>query len=682
MKNMKTKIGLSVLALACFGAGALTFQPNVSAYADEATVKTTRELTMNNGAEICAEADYSGIRWTTTINAGFYADASTQFGVIVAPTKNIEGELTHSTPGMKDLAFEANAIDTSVEATYYSIINYTNLGEDFDAACAVELTARAYVYVNGEYEYAALTDDETTTDVNEAVSTARSARQIAINADLSGKLDEMEAEKVASVLSYYGATERYNFGDTSKYYVDDTVTVVVDAEALAANGSVEVTLDLGTASFVEAVVGAEKVNATYADGKLTVTDLDYVADGEGYLTIFTDNGFVVKPFIKATKVIDSAEDLQTFRAKGTKGVESVKVQETKDDVVNKYFEDGKWSANQEFPGYYVVGKSFNARYLVDGKTKYQHGSMLEDGTSFNDVTWNGADAYVGKPIGLTGTFNGMGHDIKDLVLGSKNEGLFGIVNGGTVKNVAITNLASGVKAAQSVLAHYLVDATVENVYIQTNKNMDGSGYGVSLSSYGYATEKGANKISNLVFEITQNKNATVGGLFSTAKAADQYTFENVYVISTITGTAKYIGYTVTPGVDDEATPDVDESQTNTYAYVSANILPMAYTKSSKFKVETNKLTLPAKGSEKGTFAFAENQVTTETVDEQQVTKYAGVTIDTDIYNIIIYKNVFTYTNATDFNAGVLASNKMDKFSTACWTVNATTGAVVWTDLLA
>ena len=37
MKNLKTKIGLSVLALACLGAGALNLQPNVSAKAEEST---------------------------------------------------------------------------------------------------------------------------------------------------------------------------------------------------------------------------------------------------------------------------------------------------------------------------------------------------------------------------------------------------------------------------------------------------------------------------------------------------------------------------------------------------------------------------------------------------------------------------------------------------------------------
>ena len=96
MKNLKTKIGLSVLALACLGAGALNLQPNVSAKAEGEETTTETVTTLGNnllrtyyGAEICVSNDFSGIRWKSRVPAGFpYVDAEGNFKAVQAATES------------------------------------------------------------------------------------------------------------------------------------------------------------------------------------------------------------------------------------------------------------------------------------------------------------------------------------------------------------------------------------------------------------------------------------------------------------------------------------------------------------------------------------------------------------------------------------------------------------------
>ena len=56
-------------------------------------------LTMTEGASICVEDEFQGIRWETTVtkDAAFGEDNQAQFGVLVAPTQALTSDLTHQT---------------------------------------------------------------------------------------------------------------------------------------------------------------------------------------------------------------------------------------------------------------------------------------------------------------------------------------------------------------------------------------------------------------------------------------------------------------------------------------------------------------------------------------------------------------------------------------------------------
>ena len=680
MKNLKTKISLSALALACLGAGAFSLQSNVNAKAEGEDYAAL--LNMQAGASICLEDTFSGIRWTTnvTANAGL---ANAQFGVLVAPTSMVgEDGLTLATEGAENLAFEAGAIDaTENDVTFYSVINYDNLGEDLQAASKLELMARAYVTVDGNTYYANM----------ENVSTSRSARAVAMAAELSGYItnnyrkENATAEDVAKATK---AANYYGYAGGEEYYKDYTLsTGAVDTPVVDAQAPTEVVgfpLEAALEGTVEQVlIGAEPVDLVLNEAdRFRIQNTENAPIGEQYVTVFTSTNVYTFPVIVATKVLKTTNDLTMFRAKGNKN----------DGSTNKVagYDAGTWNENQNFNGYYVLGNNIDAsKITIDGEeTAYLHGSLLEDG-SFNNNSWNGAVAYVSTeklpndkrqfeggyaPIGLTGTFNGYGNTITSLTLGSQAEGFFGLVNGGTVKNVAFDNVKSTLEANAFVLAQYLIDATIDNVYIATNEydkddatNNPGFAHKANTGLFAsYAV--GDTKISNSYLRVNK-PNGTVaaakfGAMFGSHHATDaNYTCENVVVY--VRANAKYsVGTTTTT---DEVTKTVYSNTTVNYFFPVATPTVPTVKKDSNSEY-TNVTT-------KGEIYLAENQVTVDP-DTGVATPLTTLKISNTAYNIHVVEGVSIYGHG-DLTS--LAAYDYSSFNTGCWEANSKIG-LVWKNL--
>lgn len=539
---MKTKLGLSVLALALVGAGAWSLQSPVTASAEV----DMSGFKMENGASVCLsgvdvnENEFNGIRWTTTVEPSFYTSAgatqNSEFGVIVAPTKLFTGELTFETTltnASQVKKLPVKGIDAGSEAQkYYSVIDYSELG-DASEAYKMELTARAYVDVNADGDYSDCIYADMT-----GINTSRSARQVAVSAELAGVVEEND---MAKAKEYYGSAENVtanvdfveNTGAKGTQYIDMVNDTTVDV-AITVDGTIE-----------EVLIGSKSVGYEYENGTLTLTGLDDIVCGEQYVTVFTDNGIVTKPIIGATKVIDRVEDLKIFNAKGGYGAYSVQRGGADLSNVKDY-----WKAEQEQGGYYVLAHDIEAE-------GYKHGSVYADDVAekapdldvtagdYNTATWNGADKYVGLPIGLTGTFNGMGYAIKDMEIASEREGFFGIVNGGTVKNVAFTDVKSALTTKAYVVANFLLNATLENVYVKTDEYVaDSNGDGVAESigfpmyaSAGIAESYyGLNSMKSCVVELsTQPRVASLtsagtGILFSQSKDMEDYGADDLITV--------------------------------------------------------------------------------------------------------------------------------------------------------
>jgi hypothetical protein len=206
-----------------------------------------------------------------------------------------------------------------------------------------------------------------------------------------------------------------------------------------------------------------------------------------------------------TKVIDEATDLEIFH-----------------DTAADYKKD----TNPQ-DGYYILSKNIDA-------SKYEHAIYSSGynvtGMNVEQVSKNN---YA---TGLRGAFDGNGYTISGITLSS--HGLFGHVNGGVVKNVAFKNVKFGSwNSYCCVLASYIADARIENVYVQIN------GFSARPNYVGLLCIDSCNStMKNMLIVAPQYTGTATNGYGSMSawngtkdpsleKQYAENTYENVFVVS-------------------------------------------------------------------------------------------------------------------------------------------------------
>lgn len=527
MKLMKTKLGLSVLALALVGAGAWSLQSPVTASAD---VDMTG-FKMENGASVCLsgvdvnEKEFNGIRWTTTVEPEFYASAkatqNSEFGVIVAPTKLFTGELTFETTltnGSQVKKLPVKGIDAGSEAQkYYSVIDYSELG-DASEAYKLELTARAYVDVNADGDYSDCIYADMT-----GINTSRSARQVAVSAELAGVVEEND---MAKAKEYYGASKNVtanvdfvkNTGAKGTQYIDmenDTTATV----SITVDGTIE-----------EVLIGSKSISDySYEGTTLTLSDLSDIVCGEQYVTVFTDNGIVTKPIIGATKVFDDMTDFDIFKyvRKSLNTSDKISASETITVDPNGNELDRSLLVQD---GYYVLADDLDA-------TSYDTSDYTwADGTEC--AGWLGVTnaSLMGTTFGFMGTFNGLGHTVSNLTMKRVRSGLFEMINGGTIKNFNLDNATIDDDLSYSaLLAYYAYDPVIENVRIVAS-GLSMAKRQLVMCYYLHQTEDYSAKLTNVFSSATyDNTTHYQGGLFAMIhnSSSVKFNWDNVYSLSNV-----------------------------------------------------------------------------------------------------------------------------------------------------
>ena len=196
----------------------------------------------------------------------------------------------------------------------------------------------------------------------------------------------------------------------------------------------------------------------------------------------------------------------------------------------------------EFDGYYVLANDITANStaheVLTNDLKVERSKIEKD--------W----AYLFKG-GLTGVFDGCGHTIDGLYI--QNYGVFGMVNGGTVKNVNFNNvhLVGTYGYSRATLGYSVSGATIENIRISTEKI---GAIGGDTNDAGGSRALVANILSgktnmqNCVFVCPEIERTTstykysYGSLFTYdlnmkkdgntgSSTGFKYTMENIYVIS-------------------------------------------------------------------------------------------------------------------------------------------------------
>ncbi len=139
-----------------------------------------------------------------------------------------------------------------------------------------------------------------------------------------------------------------------------------------------------------------------------------------------------------------------------------------------------------------------ARYLIDNEvladSEYNNYLLMNDldltsYTNFTPIANGGRDGKTFSGKKFTGTFNGNGHVIDNLTINDSNSetvtddsalGLFGVVSGGTIKNIIFKNVAITTSKAENVgtaVGLLVNNGTVKNVKVNSGSIIGYKGFG-------------------------------------------------------------------------------------------------------------------------------------------------------------------------------------------------------------
>ena len=349
--------------------------------------------------------------------------------------------------------------------------------------------------------------------------------------------------------------------------------------------------------------------------------------------------------------------------------------------------DGKADESQIYSGYYVLGKTLDASAYIHGSRNSTTELVTEDMSTthagktfaeaygeFNNATWNGAAALKGYDFGLTGTFNGMGYSIDGMTIATQNEGLFGIVNGGTVKNVALTDVKSQGQNYAYVLANYLQEATIENIHISTVKADADTGVAFAFtegSAILAANAYADTQISNCIIRANKQDTATKGAaLFGVRHSGQSYDCKNVFVYS-----RSHYQYHLATTTTDETTSET----TTTYKMATINYyLPLLFVQHATRAKDANGAYTVI--TEKGEIYLAENQVEDPDAEVLVPNAYAtGKGLTADAYDIKVIKGVYLYRQGEEaLEPNPWESHDFSSFlASGCWQESTAGRGVAW-----
>ena len=298
--------------------------------------------------------------------------------------------------------------------------------------------------------------------------------------DVAGALNAfINADGEDSVFSYDEETKKLFLWETELYKVISSYDV--EAQYLD-NEALNISFDKVADS-----VEIDGITATFTqeDGVITLTSA--VADGRHVAIIIAEGDYYTMPFVVADYVIRTAEDVANWQT----------------------------SVNGGDPETYVV---------------------LADNIDCTNVTYTPAIAS------WYGTFDGYGHALTNLEVGTKDYGgsatasvFIANLSYGTIKDFALVNVhfnvTNGAYDAGTGLCRRMENGLIENCYISGKVTMTGSGRMAGL----IATILANGTVRNCVVEASEEN--TFGGFCAVGKNGDDAmspyasTFENVLAIA-------------------------------------------------------------------------------------------------------------------------------------------------------
>lgn len=426
------------------------------AKADTATPDAS-QFYMQEGAAVRTNSNELGIRFGATITQEYWQTLQTTYGEDA--TYSFYSIVTDDTnPVTKDYGTLTPDFTESDSYTFYSTIVYTTAELEsaglLDEACELALSAQTYV-------------DVTQAGATEPITIAaygttgkRSMKAVANAAVLAGETDE-DLAKYFTVGKRSEKIEGYSFTDKSGGIA--TMTALSD---------------LTETTDFEMYYGAEKVDATYANGTISFAEIPFEAKNP-YISVFTGG-----------------------KVYSTKVAETIKIAQAQVDD----------------------GTLFNA--IQTGSTNAPACIYLAENIDLASYIskngWQPTTPFIGA-------FDGGNHAIDNLTTSNINDTSYGFFRRftGTLKNVAFTNVT--VNANSGVISDRFVENTqtyIENVFIKVTKTGNAS----SSSRYAAITERadktGHVTLTNVVVSMpgtAPNESLFGNVLKTTAHINDVYT---------------------------------------------------------------------------------------------------------------------------------------------------------------
>jgi hypothetical protein len=204
----------------------------------------------------------------------------------------------------------------------------------------------------------------------------------------------------------------------------EVVQLTNKEDVVLSNPTTELTIDqIGTDTISKITINGVEVTFTQENQKITLSNYASVACGEQDVVLEGAKANYQGKFVMITKVISSTSDW----------LEAVALKQ-----------------NNILMGYYVLASDLD--YLDTAIPEINAG-----------LGW-------GAVYGFTGTFDGRGHQIKNVTLGGDNLAFFGTLGiAGVIKNVAFTNATISWGGHTGVVCN-LVYGTIENVFVEFSSN--------------------------------------------------------------------------------------------------------------------------------------------------------------------------------------------------------------------
>ncbi len=482
----KKRFGLVALSALCAGCCAV----GVGSLEVEAKASEDQIFAMQSGAYVLVGDKYCGIRWITDISSAYYTtnfDETTKFYTLITkadvevPTEfydtikdEASGELK-SPEALRDMGYsvmEAATTETETGYQFTAAITYATPEDDAmrQKGAETELSAYAFAVTGDKISYA-----------TGYVDTARSMEGVATVALLSGKYsdntDTLKQYLYGKGICETADTETTLLEDTNSYYQEDvesnkgkinvenvesgTYSAYADAKLLISNFEVTDTISLDIEKFfnnltAENLGDYKNVTLVGDNGKLYSQPVQYVSRAIANQAELYDT-------LKITELKKDSSDNRVYYTEHA-GYYILVNDITSNSTLYDVFADCKdyTDPNNVYDrDLFVVGYSGTTRQVITSPS----GDLASNSTKYS--YWNNN--------GLTGTFDGKGYTISGLTI--VNNGIFGIIDGGTVKDVNIENITLNADRykPRAALAFSMYNVTLENVRVSVD-TLPGSGY--------------------------------------------------------------------------------------------------------------------------------------------------------------------------------------------------------------